>query len=385
MKLCSLIIVPLLLGFGISVSALSIGKPQHLGTVGLTYLMRAAAAVSALPVGCISSVVIQHPAKAGYEQSFDGYTITDLGTLGGDQSYALAINRAGEIVGEAETHSGRTHAFIWRKGKMHDLGAPGQNYSTQAIWANDKGQVVGNSSEVASERGGGVDTVIWNKGKIGEITDGNGRSWVFVDRINNSGVAVGSTEIGPASWLRGKTTQLQTLGGKYAHATSLNDRGQIVGWSETKAGETHAVLWERGKLTDLGTLGGSYSRAADIDLDGRIVGESTVNVGPPISQPMHLFRWYKGKAEDLGDLGLHGAVVATNARGQILFTRRDEKNGTHSCLYDKGKIIDLTELISKSMDWGLMAVSSLNDAGQIVGAGTRDDVGHAFLLSPRRE
>jgi uncharacterized membrane protein len=39
-------------------------------------------------------------------------------------------------------------------------------------------------------------------------------------------------------------TDLGTLpGGKESEAVAINNRGQIIGWSDTRSGEQHAVLW----------------------------------------------------------------------------------------------------------------------------------------------
>jgi len=51
-----------------------------------------------------------------------GYTITDLGTLGGSFSEAHDVNERGQVVGESTTASGEFHAFLWEKGTMIDLG-----------------------------------------------------------------------------------------------------------------------------------------------------------------------------------------------------------------------------------------------------------------------
>src|SRR5690349_15494289 len=42
----------------------------------------------------------------------NGAGMTDLGTLGGNTSYASSINNLGQVVGGAETAAGRFHAFI---------------------------------------------------------------------------------------------------------------------------------------------------------------------------------------------------------------------------------------------------------------------------------
>ncbi|HEU0077532.1 MAG TPA: Ig-like domain-containing protein, partial [Longimicrobiaceae bacterium] len=39
--------------------------------------------------------------------------VVDLGTLGGQKSYAYAINNVGQIVGSSETRDGRMHAVLW--------------------------------------------------------------------------------------------------------------------------------------------------------------------------------------------------------------------------------------------------------------------------------
>jgi probable HAF family extracellular repeat protein len=70
--------------------------------------------------------------------------MTDLGTLGGDSSDALAINRQQQIVGLSDIASGEVHAFLWQRGVMTDLGTLGGSFS-HANAINDHGQIVGNS------------------------------------------------------------------------------------------------------------------------------------------------------------------------------------------------------------------------------------------------
>ena len=71
-------------------------------------------------------------------------TMADLGTLGGDESYALDVNNRGQVVGWAYTAGGLPFAFLWEKGVMTNLGTLGGSYSYG--WGiNDPGQVVGQS------------------------------------------------------------------------------------------------------------------------------------------------------------------------------------------------------------------------------------------------
>ena len=65
--------------------------------------------------------------------------MVDLGTFpGGIASVAFAINPAGQIVGESYLASGKRHAALWDPGVMKDLGTlGGQNSVAQGI--NPKG------------------------------------------------------------------------------------------------------------------------------------------------------------------------------------------------------------------------------------------------------
>ena len=69
------------------------------------------------------------------------YTVTDLGSLGGNASYANGINNSGQVVGSFDLAGEPEHAFLYSSGKMNDLGEG----SARAI--NNSGQVVGMSSQ----------------------------------------------------------------------------------------------------------------------------------------------------------------------------------------------------------------------------------------------
>jgi probable HAF family extracellular repeat protein len=129
--------------------------------------------------------------------------MTDLGTLGGCCSSAAAINSAGQVVGYSFLANGGYHAFLWEKGVMTDLGAPGGNspYSGAAA-INSSGEVVGWSKDAAQS---GTRALLWSKGKM---------------------------------------IDLGTSGGDDSQALGINPKGDVVGLSGSRNGFS-ATLWTK--------------------------------------------------------------------------------------------------------------------------------------------
>jgi probable HAF family extracellular repeat protein len=77
--------------------------------------------------------------------------MTDLGTLGGPFSRALGVNDRGQVVGISSTADGELHAFLWQAGQMIDLTlAVGHGFSPSGM--NNRGQVVGDSFDGGPSR-----------------------------------------------------------------------------------------------------------------------------------------------------------------------------------------------------------------------------------------
>lgn len=74
--------------------------------------------------------------------------IDDLGTLGGNQSRANAVNDAGDIVGFSDLPQGNgAHGFFWRNGVMDDAGALPGDSNSQLEAVNSQGVAVGLSHD----------------------------------------------------------------------------------------------------------------------------------------------------------------------------------------------------------------------------------------------
>ena len=135
--------------------------------------------------------------------------VTDLGTLGGPQSFGNAINGANLITGTSDTAGGPRNAFLYSEGTMKDLGSLyGSGSAGYAI--NKAGQVVGLSHGSTAGRTAPSTATLWSGGKA---------------------IDLNATLAHP---LPGDTTLIQAIG--------INDRGAIVANAKDGAKVTAYVL-----------------------------------------------------------------------------------------------------------------------------------------------
>jgi probable HAF family extracellular repeat protein len=171
-----------------------------------------------------------------------------LGTQGGNQSYASAINGTGLVVGVAQTDHSIARAFLWGRGTgVVDLGtmSAAEDSTSTAIGINDLGEVVGYAS---IDAGIAQHAFLWTAtagmqdlGSLG--TGGSDRSEAW--GINGVGQVVGRTGTGsgPGGELHGfiwtadggmvdlNTVLVPGATQIIVHAQDINDQGQIVGTS----------------------------------------------------------------------------------------------------------------------------------------------------------
>ena len=273
-------------------------------------------------------------------------SLKDLGTLGGTNSSAQAVDILAQIVGQSDTSDGTSHAFLYRK-SMVDLGTlGGSNSQANAVNLNL-------TARLATQIAG------WS-------------------------LTIGDAAMHAVTWDADKNIlDLGTLGGTNSTAFGNNCRGQVVGSSDT-AGDatTDAFVWDSVHgMEDLGTLGGSSSQANGINCEGQIVGFAFL-AG---DLQADAFLDTKGTMTDLGNLGgsfsqanaisdLGWVVGASNITGDA---------DVHAFVWtSKGGMLDLNNLIPATSGWDLQSANSISDNGYIVGVGTINGVGHAFALIP---
>ena len=232
-----------------------------------------------------------------------GGKLRDLGTLGGNDAAAFAINESGLVYGisytDAVVHDSTglptTHAFLWRNGSMRDLGTLGGTRVTsgslsQGPWGqvlNERGQAIGTSMLAGDE------------------------SWhAFL-------------------WENGKMVDLGTLGGESSESLAIDQQGWIVGRSDYSpdSPDHHAVLWfgRKGKQ-DLGVVAPCHnSTATAVNSRGFVVG----GLG--------------GCTDDPGDLGFSSAFVWRPGR----------------------RMADLNSLVIPGSNMHIEFATGINDRGEI--------------------
>jgi len=220
--------------------------------------------------------------------------------------------------------------------------------------------------------------------------------------INNRGQVVGYSFIDGLTrhaflYSDGVMTDLGSTGG-YSAALRINDAGQAVGFtSDTWNGVANAVLYSDGAMTIINPFDGprNESYARGINNAGQVVGEALTN-----AFTFNAFMYAGGASRNLGTLrgGRNSVAFAINDSGlavgiadypyralcQDPYTYqyfRCIKYAQHGFLYENGVMKDLNSMISAD-DWDLEWAVDINNRGQITGYGRLNGVFRAYVLSP---
>jgi probable HAF family extracellular repeat protein len=319
--------------------------------------------------------------------------IVDLGTLGGSFSYPNFMNNRGEVVGIAQNTvpdpysflgvGTETHGFIWRNGYMEDLGTLGGPDSWAAA-VNESGQVAGwaftNSTPNLVTNIPTQDPFLWQDGRMIDLgtlggTEGVTGSFGGVGggAINRRGQVVGTSNLAgdlthhAFLWNEGALTDLGTLGGSNAEAYWINDAGEIVGRADVPGPNQyhHGFLWKSGVMTDLGVANRwPCSTAIDINAKGQIIVDTGIcGVG---GGPGSL--WQDGVLYDLNTL------IPPNS-GFVI--------GDVNFINDSGEIA-VTGILSNGDEHALLLIpGGGNDANANNGAAATDLV--PALIAPRHQ
>jgi probable HAF family extracellular repeat protein len=336
------------------------------------------------------------PALEGLEdRRLLSYTITNLGSLGGTVTVPLSLNNQGEVVGWSSTaNHGPSHAFLFRGRTLTDLGTLGGR-SSEAMSINDRGDIVGLSFVAPGSTQ--VDAFLYRRG---HLTDLGPQSRAFVTAgdvtINASGTISGLSGPGLDAWIlrRGAHIDVGSLAGLGSFGRDINNEGQVVGFSTTAVRPSaipgippvvtfHAFFDDKGAMHDLGTLGGTNSEANFINNRGAVVGYSETTNGA-----IHAFLDQSGKMNDLGTLG--GRISnagAINNEGDVVGYAGTAASVSHGYIDRNGQMIDLNSLIPANSGIVITNAQDINDRGEIVADGYATSSPNALLallLKPTR-
>ena len=332
------------------------------------------------------------------------YTITDLGTLGGISSFGVGINNRGWVAGFSTLPGDlNQHAFLWRNGKITDLGTLGGPNSAPSFSPFSERGDVGAEAETSTPDPNGENVcgssmiclpVLWHDGAFTVLPTLGGNNGV-ANQVNNRGQVAGVAETSilpppclsgiaePVVWDNGVIQDLYMFPGDLAGvALAINDSGAAVGFSATCT-TFHALLWQYGTITDLGNLGGTASNVAiAINNQGEIAGASDL----PGDTTSHAFLWRTGVMTDLGTLpgDFSSSALGINSKSQLVGASSDINNSSRAFLWERGEMTDLNTLLPAGSPWFLIEADSINSRGQIVGGGFNAIIGevHAVLLTP---
>ena len=309
------------------------------------------------------------------------FNVTDLGTLGGNQSKAFAISAQSHVVGQALTSGGATHAFLYVS-SMSDLGTLTGGTSSAALAVNSTDQVAGQSTVT----GGAQHAFVLVGGTLFDLGTFGGATSIANALNNGAQTAGGALNAGgnmhafvhSGTGALVNTDDLGTLGGLTSIANALNDSGVAGGQSATAGGALHAFVWDSvNGMQDLGTLGGANSNVLGLNGNGLAVGQADT------ASASHAFYFDSGVMTDLGTLGgTNSAANAVNNNNQIV-GQSDTGSAQHAFLWDNNHgMVDLNTLLPNGSGWVLTSATGIDDLGEVVGFGTIGGQTHAFLLTP---
>jgi probable HAF family extracellular repeat protein len=274
---------------------------------------------------------------------YSGGVMTDLGTLGGTDSAANAVNDSGTVAGSADLAGGASHAIVESGGVMTDLGTlDGPAASSNALTINSSGQVVGWSTAPAGA------TIV-----------------AFAD-LDGSMIDLGTID-----------------GGTSSVANGINDAGVVIGNSDTASSDEHGFVYQNGTMTDVGTLGGPNSSVNAINDNGEVTGSS--ENASDVSYP---FVYSHGTMTSLGAYNIDTTPQAINDSGVIVGTTYGDNTAgdpfNDAFIYQNGAFQDLNTLIPAGSDWQLTDAVAINLGGEILVDATNTATGqdHALLLTP---
>jgi probable HAF family extracellular repeat protein len=360
------------------------------------------------------------------------YTVTDLGTLGGDYSTAYGLNNAGVVSGGAATATQTDFVsqtgFLWYRGQIINVGTLGgaacPDCNSEAGGPNAAG-LAPVISETATMDPNGEDFcgfgtyrqclgAIYRNGSLTPLAPLVGGNNSQAYWTNKGGETAGFSETGASDGNCAMPFQLYRFsavkwsanetphplnpfpGDTVSFALGINDAGQVVGVSglcsnttfppNNTPGGPHAVFWDSNGtpvlIPDLpGAVGNNV--ASSINNRGDVVGTQVTSDGN-----VHAYLW--SKTGGLQDIMFPNAFVTVTPCCHSINDTQEatgfafDENGPQTFVWRDGNFTDLNTVLPANTPWYIFNTASINEAGQIAASGFNMNTFemHAVLLTP---
>jgi len=250
-----------------------------------------------------------------------------LGTLGGPNGYALAINNAGNIAGYSDTTTpDRRVATLWTAdNSVHSLGVPTGGYRSLVSGINNRDEAVGAFEDIS-----------------------------------------GTTPTACLLSLYGRESLGSLEAGYFSAAHSINDHGMVAGWGGTSAGIS-SFLWtrENGMQILPSVAGNKVSYAVDVNNSGEAVGYYAGNWDEPG------YAYFYGPSVGQINFGAFASnAAAINDSGVVVGTRATQDGDRAFSWTQSGAFVDLTSLLdANGQGWTVSEAIDINASGQILASG----------------
>lgn len=299
------------------------------------------------------------------------YAVIDLAPLPGAtdcQANAIAKGHAAGYSVFWSSGVGTARATFWHDGVAEDLGP-------FATAINSTDQIVG----YVVQSDGTPHVTLWDHGAETDLGLLPGFDSSLGTAINDSGEVVGiaytlqnpQNEVG-FKWTQ-QTGMLAIAGA--ATASGINNNGDIAGMTQNLQA---AIFTASGTITLLGTLG-DFSLAGAVNAKGHAVGYSPLVAGGRVDA-----FFYNGTMQDLGTLqtGSNTNATSLNDSDLVVGVSNLDGNALPWIWSATTGMVNLNSLISSDSGWVLATASSVDQEGNIAGAGGINGAIHGFMLVP---
>ena len=151
-------------------------------------------------------------------------------------------------------------------------------------------------------------------------------------------------------------TEVLPPGWRNAHATSINDNGDVAGWGDDSTGKFKGFVYSGGNYTELLAPGWDWAAAYSINNNGDVAGEGFDGTGTS--------KGFVYSGGNYTELLLPGSARSINDNGDVAGDGVDSTGTLKGFVYSGG---NYTELLPPG--WSSAVVYSINNNGDVAGRG----------------